>query len=406
MTFAAEAQDWLDTFDLAGIAAFWCRRNADAFETVSRTGCFGTLVSGPDAVVDEATLLNRLAAARLAAQPGEVLMIREAAEAWHCVAQPMADLDHFVAIMRLPSPRQLRNEHFFSIVEQIPDVIGRFDRSLRFLYVNPAVEQADPERTVHLRIGRSHGEIGSPAALVDLWQSAYRTIFETGERIEREFEFPSPDGPRHFVLRMVPELGADGQIQTVLSSACDVTELKSLQREMEVLAQTDSLTPLLNRRAFTERANVELLKVYDGQGRLSVLLLDVDDFKGVNDTYGHLVGDQVLVGISSVLQEEIGPYDFAARMGGDEFCVGFVGADVANAGEIGERIRWRIGHEVAPNDLAVDVRVSIGLTAATSADSHLDQVMGRADRLMYEEKLGKRRRSRSGRATDRAARQL
>ena len=135
-------------------------------------------------------------------------MVREAADAWHCVAQPMSDPDHFVAILRLPSPCQLRNEDFFRIVEQIPDVIARFDRSMRYLYVNPAVEQADPERPVHLRIGRSQVEIDEPSALADLWRSAYRTIFETGERIEREFEFPAPDGPRHFVLRLVPEFGA------------------------------------------------------------------------------------------------------------------------------------------------------------------------------------------------------
>ncbi len=389
-----EAQSWLDTFESAGVAAFWCRRESDTFVIVSRTGNFGTLVGASDAVVDEATLLHRLGAARLAARPGEVLMVREAADAWHCVAQPMSDPDHFVAILRLPSPCQLRNEDFFRIVEQIPDVIARFDRSMRYLYVNPAVEQADPERPVHLRIGRSQVEIDEPSALADLWRSAYRTIFETGERIEREFEFPAPDGPRHFVLRLVPEFGADGEIQTVLSSARDVTELKMLQRELEVLAQTDSLTPLLNRRAFTERATVELRKVCDGHGRLSVLLLDVDDFKAVNDTFGHLFGDQVLVGISAVVQDEIGPYDFAARMGGDEFCVGFVDAEDVDARELAERIRLRIGDEVAPRGVELTVRVSIGLTEVAASDGHLDAVMSRVDRLMYDEKQAKRDRVR------------
>lgn len=389
-------QSWLDTFEMAGVAAFWCRRDSDVFETVSRTSHFGALTSGPDAVVDEVTLLHRLGVARLAAPSGEVLILREPQDTWHCVAQPMADPDHLVAIVRLPSPRQLRNEDFFAVVEQIPDVIARFDRSLRYLYVNPAVEHADPERPAHLRIGRSDVDVGTPSVFADLWQSACRTAFETGERLEREIEFPAADGPRHFVVRLVPEFGADGQVQTVLSSARDVTELKTLQREMEVLAQTDSLTPLLNRRAFTERATVEFRKVRDGQGRLNVLLLDVDDFKAVNDTFGHLVGDQLLVGISDVLQEEIGPYDFAARMGGDEFCVGFVDTDDGNARETAGRIRRRISEETAPGGIALSVQVSIGLTDVARTDGHFVDVMRRVDRLMYDEKQGKRRRGRRG----------
>lgn len=65
-----EAQSWLDTFESAGVAAFWCRRESDTFVVVSRTGYFGAVVGAPDAVADEATLLHRLAAARRAAQPG------------------------------------------------------------------------------------------------------------------------------------------------------------------------------------------------------------------------------------------------------------------------------------------------------------------------------------------------
>ena len=168
-----------------------------------------------------------------------------------------------------------------------------------------------------------------------------------------------------------------------------------LQRELEVLAQTDS-TDTAAEPACSSRNGLpsSCAKVRDGHGWLSVLLLDVDDFKAVNDTFGHLFGDQVLVGIGAVVQDEIGPYDFAARMGGDEFCVGFCRrggrrcprtrrADPAQDRRRGRALRRRA-------DRARQHR----LTAAAATDVNLDAVMSRVDRLMYDEKQAKRDRVR------------
>lgn len=384
--------DWMDTFELAGVAAFWCRRDGEELRIRSRTSHFVAAVTRADAVVDEVTLLDRLATARPSAGAGEVMMIRDPGDGWHCVVQPMTDPDDCVAILRQPSPCQLRNEEFFAVLEAIPDVIARFDRSLRYLYVNPAVETMDPDRPVHVRIGRDHTEVGVPSGLADLWQEAYRAIFEDGTRQDREFEFPTPDGPRHFVLRLVPEFDPDGRVRTVLSSARDVTELKALQRELEVLAQTDPLTGLLNRRAFVERATIELEHVRRGNARLAVLMLDVDDLKFANDTHGHPAGDRILAALGEIVLDEIGPHDFAARLGGDEFCVGLVGVEEAEADGLVDRIRRRIDAEFPRDESALQVRVSIGATVVTASDGDMGDVMRRVDQLMYGEKQRKRRR--------------
>jgi PAS domain S-box-containing protein len=120
------------------------------------------------------------------------------------------------------------------MVENTPDIIARFDRGLRHIYVNRAVEGATGF-TVGALIGRTNAEVGMPAPLVAMWEARLNRVFEGGAEETFEFEYPSPDGPRHFHARVVPEFAlgaADGAPASVLAVLRDVTDRVRLEEQL------------------------------------------------------------------------------------------------------------------------------------------------------------------------------
>jgi diguanylate cyclase (GGDEF)-like protein/PAS domain S-box-containing protein len=294
-----------------------------------------------------------------------------------------------VGIVRHTTTDQRYSDAFFTTVETLPDIVARLDRNHRHLYINPTIERVTgyPAQAF---IGKSKRELGLPEQLVRVWEPLVDKVFDTAQPAEQEDELPTLNGPRHFLTRVVPEFGPDGELHTVLSTSHDITELKSLQWQLELLARTDALTSLLNRRGLLERVEAELPRVRRGEGRLSLLLLDVDDFKSINDTFGHLAGDNVLIAIGEVLQQEIGNNDFAARLGGDELCVGLIDAEEAEAEAAVARIRLRINNLGTDERCPHGVSVSIGLTTVNEQDRNVSDLLTRADQQMYREKPGRR----------------
>ena len=112
-----------------------------------------------------------------------------------------------------------------------------------------------------------------------------------------------------------------------------------LHQQIRNLARTDGLTGLLNHRTFMEKLNEEYRRI-DREGRpFSVLLMDIDKFKNVNDTYGHPVGDVAIKAVAKVLKETVRTTDFVARYGGEEFAVGMVDSGREGARQMAERVR-------------------------------------------------------------------
>lgn len=119
-----------------------------------------------------------------------------------------------------------------TILDHMPFIISRFDRTLRHLYVNAAVEHATgipPQRF----IGKTNRELGMPAALCAIWETETQAVFTYGAPRETEFEFLAPDGLRVFHARLVPEFDADGTVVSVLSTTQDITDLLKRQRQAE-----------------------------------------------------------------------------------------------------------------------------------------------------------------------------
>jgi diguanylate cyclase (GGDEF)-like protein/PAS domain S-box-containing protein len=168
-----------------------------------------------------------------------------------------------------------------------------------------------------------------------------------------------------------------------------VLEQESLQEDMARQARTDPLTGLYNRRAFLEELprHLERLDREDDCGTL--MFVDLDNFKPVNDQLGHQVGDQVLTTVAIMLRNLVRPTDVVARLGGDEFAVWMNGADHMTAAERAEQLRImapRLLADVAPG-LEQPLSMSIGI-ACRPAGSHemIESIMRRADMAMYQVK--------------------
>jgi diguanylate cyclase (GGDEF)-like protein len=154
--------------------------------------------------------------------------------------------------------------------------------------------------------------------------------------------------------------------------------------EKEALAVRDGLTGLANHRHFQEVLANELTRAKRGGQPLSLALLDLDHFKSLNDTFGHPKGDEVLVALARLLEQEVRSIDTVARYGGEEFVLVLVQTHLEGAREVAERIRER----VAGNHFPVErqVTISIGLASFPADAETKDLLIAKADRALYRAK--------------------
>lgn len=168
-----------------------------------------------------------------------------------------------------------------------------------------------------------------------------------------------------------------------------VTERDSYQQQ----SQHDSLTELLNQTAFYHALDRDLEGCRKHGRELTVLLLDIDHFKQVNDTYGHLAGDAVLRDISSLLRDSARPRDSVARYGGEEFTIILPQTNIEDALRVAERIRESVEkREIVTAGHSLRVTLSIGLASFPHNGETSNQLVGAADHAMYAAKVAGRNR--------------
>jgi diguanylate cyclase (GGDEF)-like protein len=199
----------------------------------------------------------------------------------------------------------------------------------------------------------------------------------------------SPDAAEiSFLILIVASSQAVGLVVAFLALSFGNLERRSniLQRRAETRAMRDGLTGALNRASFTNHANREIGQNRRIKSNVSLLFVDLDHFKGINDTYGHKTGDQVLKRIIRLMRGCLRNSDTVARWGGEEFVVLLPATDLNGTLLIAEKIRHRI--EVEQFDVlaaGLHVTVSIGCAEMSSSEG-LDELVARADRALYEAK--------------------
>ena len=160
-----------------------------------------------------------------------------------------------------------------------------------------------------------------------------------------------------------------------------------LFEEARRLATIDTLTEIYNRSHFFLRAQAEFNRARRLGEPMAAMMIDIDHFKRVNDTYGHLVGDQVLRVIAGLCNKRMRKYDLLGRYGGEEFVVILPHTTIAQALTTAERIRENISQtEIKTTESTINVRVSIGVAALTKKMETLESLLDQADRALYQAK--------------------
>ena len=158
----------------------------------------------------------------------------------------------------------------------------------------------------------------------------------------------------------------------------------TLQRELNELSITDALTRLFNRRKMDEIITAEIAKTKRYRSALSLVILDIDDFKAINDTYGHMVGDEVLVALAGLLKNGLREVDSVGRWGGEEFVIVLPQTTLDEAAQSMERLRHTIGHYRFEGIKALSC--SFGICNATHMDIHKRELITCADDALYKAK--------------------
>ena len=167
----------------------------------------------------------------------------------------------------------------------------------------------------------------------------------------------------------------------------EISRRAALEERLRVQANTDALTQIASRGAFMERAETEFRRGDRFGDYMSVIMMDVDHFKQVNDTYGHGTGDSVLIALARAAVDGVGSLDMVARMGGEEFAMILVHTALAGATACAEKIRESIAALVFESPTGpFGVTASFGVTQANAEDPSFSAVMSRADQALYRAK--------------------
>jgi diguanylate cyclase (GGDEF)-like protein/PAS domain S-box-containing protein len=212
--------------------------------------------------------------------------------------------------------------------------------------------------------------------------------------IESWFDMPRAGRRRYLAADASPIFGADGELAAVVETLRDLTDEKMAQVALEQLATRDGLTGLANRRCFDDTLHAEWARALRQQQPLSLLMVDVDNFKAYNDANGHLGGDECLKRIARAVSSEMRANDLVARYGGEEFAVILPNQSLKGAAIVAERIRCRVEQLQLPSTAPTrHVTVSIGAaTAIAGADNNASQLVATADAALYRAKhLGRNR---------------
>ena len=183
--------------------------------------------------------------------------------------------------------------------------------------------------------------------------------------------------------QVVPHLDQDGRLVEIIGVTRDISERKRFEAELKRLAVTDAVTGVWNRSHGEELLDAEMTDARATGRPLSLLMLDIDHFKSINDRHGHQAGDHVLIEITRRLQDSLPRTDAVARWGGEEFVVLLRDCRIDDAVATAEKIRARIAER--PFDDAGRATVSIG-AAELAAEDDLDSWLARADEALYKAK--------------------
>lgn len=283
-----------------------------------------------------------------------------------------------------------------SMIDTVPDRIYAKDKLGRFIVCNEAMVRRMGKTTMAEIVGKSDIDL-LPKELAERFHSDEQTIIRTGTPLinsEEPLEIVDGRVTRWNLATKVPLLDKDGNRIGIVGVGREITDLKMAQEALKdsekkyrELSIMDDLTQLYNARYFYHQLKSEIDRANRYQQPLSLMLLDLDDFKAFNDAYGHIEGDRVLMRLGRVVKNCLRQTDSAYRYGGEEFTVLLPMTNLAEGVVTAERVRTAFGREIFSPVPGKEVRLtlSIGVGRYRPLEAMRDFVH-RVDLLMYSGK--------------------
>ena len=284
---------------------------------------------------------------------------------------------------------RLYRARYEALVNSHADLVSRFTPDGALVFVSPSYCRV---------VGRSREELLG-TSIYDLITA--EQIPEVRARLERitpaqptvrgENDLRSADGT---VLRIdwvnAGIFGEDGRLVEVQSVGRDITAQRVLEREVERMASHDQLTGLPNRYLLLDRLETALRNADRERTNFGLLFIDLDGFKAVNDTHGHLAGDELLRQVAARLVRCVRRADTVGRLGGDEFVVLLGAVNRRGAVEVRRKMRAAIGRPFRLDDADVSISASVGVALYPEDATAADDLLAAGDRSMYEVKHARR----------------
>jgi diguanylate cyclase (GGDEF)-like protein/PAS domain S-box-containing protein len=272
-----------------------------------------------------------------------------------------------------------------TITDNLPVLISYIDREERLQFCNATFQEwlgLDPDTAV----GRPFADVVGMTLYMQ--RSAFLKRALAGERVSFEVESAGASGiARHLQTVYVPDVQPDGTVAGLYGLSTDVTPLKLIERHLNEQARRDPLTLLPNRRLFDERLSEALARSRRDARGMALMVLDLDRFKDINDTYGHGTGDAVLKEFAHRLLDCVRTTDTVARLAGDEFVIILEGLRERDEAQ---QIAEKIGEALRPtfhfDQCTMQVTSSVGVAYLDGENISAEEVIAKADAELYKAK--------------------
>ncbi|MEN6351452.1 MAG: histidine kinase N-terminal 7TM domain-containing protein [Syntrophomonas sp.] len=276
-----------------------------------------------------------------------------------------------------------------NIFKNMPSGIILLDHCQCIVDINPFAMQL---------FGCQFEVLGKPVGILnEAWPEILQR-HELGSDSSLEFVFKQDNYEKNelrcYDLSVSTLYGYNGKPMGWLLLVHDISERKRLERELRVMANTDELTGIANRKAYMELSEQAFRQACRYQRQLTIIIIDVDYLKKVNDTYGHQTGDRALQFLARACSALVRESDIVGRVGGDELAISLPETELEGALRLGERIRFIIESSPVFDEMGnpVHFTISMGIDSLQVGDRSLDELLGRAGQALYQAKNSGRNR--------------
>jgi diguanylate cyclase (GGDEF)-like protein/PAS domain S-box-containing protein len=280
---------------------------------------------------------------------------------------------------------RVRGDRFQSLIRHATDLIAVFRRDGAITFASPASEVLlgrRPEELTTLPLRELLGDEQADAVT----QLLGELVDHPGRSRVTELRLRHRDGSERLTVACLTSL-PDGEHPSVVANIHDITTQRELEERLRHDAMHDALTGLWNRAAFTQYAEKACARASRDASTLALLFVDLDDFKRVNDTYGHELGDQVLIEVGERLESCLRGGEVIARLGGDEFTVLLEGIDDPRlAIEVADRVLAALARPTRAVTGGLELEASVGIALNPAGRLSLTELLREADGAMYAAK--------------------